>query len=158
MFYPTGDTTKGRCLVCIEDEKPEISEALNECNESCVTECMGKWLEEKNYCVEKWQLKEYLKEMGCNEEKIMEDMGAAPAPTAASAPAPGLATLGNVPGMGNPTPPSNDGTNAGFYDPSKTGSGDKFTTLTAGTAASRKKGKKGKNLISYMDFIKNRKK
>jgi len=156
MFYPTGDSTKGRCLVCMEDENLEIGEALNECNESCMTECMGKWLDEKNYCVEKWQLKEYLKNRGCNEEKIMEDMGAAPAPTAA--PAPGLATLGNVPGMGNPTPPSNDGTNAGFYDASKTGSGDKFPSLTAGTPAAKKKGKKGKNLISYMGFIKSRKK
>jgi len=156
MFYPTGNTTKGRCLVCMEDEKKEINETLNKCNESCMTECMGKWLNEKNYCVEKWQLKEYLKEMGCNEEKIMEDMDAAPAPT--SAPAPGLATLGNVPGMGNPSTPSNDGTNSGFHDLNKTGSGDKFTTLTAGTAAARKKGKKGKNLISYIDFIKSRKK
>ena len=86
----------------------------------------------------------------------MEDMDAAPAPT--SAPAPGLATLGNVPGMGNPSTPSNDGTNAGFHDLNKTGSGDKFTTLNAGTAAARKKGKKGKNLISYIDFIKSRKK
>ena len=57
-----------------------------------------------------------------------------------------LASLANTPGMGNVKPPLPDGT---------PGSGDQFTSLSAGTpAAKRKKGKKNPNPLdtSLMDF------
>ena len=80
-----------------------------------------------------------------------------PAPAPAPAPAPGLATLGNVSGMGNPAPPSSAGaTNSGFYKPANNGSGDKFTSLTVGTAAAKKK--KAKTVDNYLEFVKKRKK
>ena len=137
MFYPTGNSTNGRKLVCIDDERKNLDECLDECNckESC--NCVENWLGENNYCVEKWQLKNYLRGKGFEAQKIDEDMGAVAAP----APAPGLATLGNVGGMGNPAPPTNGGTNAGFYDSTKSGSGDIFNTMSAGTNAARKKAK-----------------
>lgn len=54
----------------------------------------------------------------------------------------GLATVSNVGGMGDVSAPSNDGTNAGFYDQSKVGSGDKFSS----------KKKKKKNLKTWKEF------
>lgn len=153
MFYPTGNGTKGRKLVCIDDERKSLDECMNECNcnESC--NCVENWLGENNYCVEKWQLKNYLKGRGLAVQKLDEDM------EGGAAPAPGLATLGNVGGMGNPGPPTNGGTNAGFYDGSKNGSGDRFGTLTVGTGAANKRGNRKKKMISYKEFIdKNRKK
>lgn len=166
MFYPTGNSTNGRKLVCIDDERKNLDECLDECNckESCNCDdcdckescnCVENWLGENNYCVEKWQLRNYLKSRGTVIRKMYEDMGAVAAP----APAPGLATLGNVGGMGNPAPPTNGGTNSGFYDTTKNGSGDIFNTMSAGTNAARKKAKGKKKMISYKEFVeKNRKK
>jgi hypothetical protein len=140
MFYPTGNNTGSRCLVCMKDEEKEIRKAIDECQCNNVSEAVKKWLDEKCYCVESWQMKNFLKECGLSVEKIEEDMGAAPA-------AP-MASLNTTPGMGNPTTPTNDGTNSGCYDVSKTGSGDLFPSLGAGGK------KKKKNIISFLNFIK----
>jgi len=139
MFHPTGKMPNGKTLICMMDEEDELDNVITE------------WLNENNYCVECWQLKEYLKAKGMNEEQVNEDMVAA-------APAPGLATLGNVGGMGNPAPPSPAGaTNSGFYNSANNGSGDKFTSLTVGTPAAKAK-KHTKTIVSYLDFIKKKKK
>jgi hypothetical protein len=154
MFYPTGNSTNGRNLVCIEDERKNIDSCVDgcNCNESC--NCVENWLDQNDYCVEKWQLKDYLKGKGFALQKLDEDMDGGSAP-----PATGLATLDNVGGMGNPISPTNGGTNSGFYDNSKNGSGDKFSTLTVGTGAANKKGKSKKKMISYREFVdRNRKK
>ena len=155
MFYPTGDSPNGKLLICIDDAKPEIDEVTADCNEACMLECLSEWLEENNCCVENWQLKEYLKDRGINESRIEEDMAAG---AAAGAPAAGLATLGTVSGMGNPQAPRNGGTNAGFYNDSLNGSGDKFPSLTVGTGAAKGTKGKGKVVSSYLDFLKKKKK
>ena len=163
MFYPTGKTTGTRCLVCMNDEKPAIEECMQECDSSTMTEALKKWLDENQYCVECWQMKEYLTQKGVSSAKLDEDMGAAAAPAAPAAPAGGpagsaFATLGTTTGMGIVAPPTNGGTNAGFYDSSKDGSGDKFPSLTVGTPAAKKRHKKGSGIASFLDFIKRRKK
>ena len=154
MFYPTGNSTNGRKLVCLEDERENLDKCMAECNCSESCNCVENWLGENQYCVEKWQLENYLRDRALTSYKIdEEDMGGA------AAPAPGLSTLGNVGGMGNPSPPTNGGTDAGFYDSNKTGSGDTFNTMTVGTNAARKKTRGKKKMISYKEFIeKNRKK
>ena len=159
MFYPTGQNTGGRCLVCMEDEAQAIEEALCGCGPDKTMESFKKWLNENQYCVECWQMKESLTKRGVHPKKLDEDMGAGGAPVApAGAPAGNaFATLGTTPGMGIAAPPTNGGTNAGFYDSSKDGSGDKFPSLTVGTPAARKRGKKGKSISSYLEFIKKRK-
>jgi hypothetical protein len=153
MFYPTGKLPHGKILVCMVDEEEELDEVIDECGSPSeyVTK-ITEWLNEKGYCVESWQLKEYLKAKGMEEANVNEDM-------AAAAPAPGLATLGNVSGMGNPAPPSSAGaTNSGFYNPANQGTGDKFSSLTVGTPAAKKSNKKKYKVISnYMDFIKKKK-
>jgi hypothetical protein len=85
-----------------------------------------------------------------------EDMAAG----AGAAPAPGLATLNTTAGMGNPQAPMNGGTNAGFYNSSLDGSGDKFPSLNVGTnAAGSSRRKKGERLVgSYLDFLKKKNK
>jgi hypothetical protein len=146
MFYPT---LENRCLVCMDDEKNEIDEAIKDCGPDDVVEMLTEWLNEKSYCVETRQLDKFLADKGIVRKISEDDMGG-------GAPAPGLATLGNVGGMGNPTAPTNGGTNAGFYDATKSGSGDKFASLSVGTqaAGSKNKKKKGyKSLISYLDFV-----
>ena len=150
MFYPT---LENRCLVCMKDEAKEIEEAINKYKDSDILESIKKWLDEKSYCLEKRQLEEYLADKGIVKKLHEDDMGVG----APVAPASGLSNLGNVGGMGNPTAPSNDGTNAGFYDASKVGSGDKFTTLSVGTSAANKRKKGKKTLLSYLDFIKSKK-
>ncbi len=134
------------------DEEEELDNIIDECGSSKqYVKAVTEWLNENDYCVEGWQLKEYLKAKGMEEGKTNEDM------VAAAAPAPGLATLGNVSGMGNPSPPSSAGaTNSGFYNPANNGSGDKFTSLTAGTGAARNK--KAKTVDNYLEFVKKRKK
>ncbi len=134
------------------DEEDELDNVIDECESpSQYVKAITEWLNENDYCVECWQLKEYLKAKGMNEEQVNEDMVAA-------APAPGLATLGNVGGMGNPAPPSPAGaTNSGFYNSANNGSGDKFPSLTAGTPAAKAK-KHTKTIVSYLDFIKKKKK
>jgi hypothetical protein len=147
MFYPT---LENRCLVCMKDEEREIDEAVANCEDSKILEALTEWLNEKEYCVEKRQLEKYLADKGIV-QKIDEDgMGGAPAA--------GLATLGDVGGMGNPATPSNGGTNAGFYDAGRSGSGDKFPSLNVGTPAAKKKLKHSKTLLSYLDFVKGGKK
>ena len=133
------------------DEEVNLDDIIDECGSSeQYVKAITEWLSENDYCVECWQLKEYLKAKGMDEDKMNEDMVAA-------APAPGLATLGNVSGMGNPSPPSSAGaTNSGFYNPANNGSGDKFTSLTVGTGAAKKK--KAKTIDNYLEFVKKRKK
>jgi hypothetical protein len=154
MFHPTGQLPNGKTLICMMDEEEELDNIIDECESSeKYVKAVTEWLNENDYCVESWQLKEYLKAKGMDEDKMNEDMGAA----APAAPAPGLATLGNVSGMGNPSPPSSAGaTNSGFYNPANNGSGDKFTSLTAGTGAA--KNKKAKTVDNYLEFVKKRKK
>lgn len=148
MYYPTGKSTGGRCLVCMDDEAKEIEEALCRCHASKMVEGLKNWLDEKGYCVECWQMKENLTKRGAPADKLDEDM-AAPAGGAGGS----FATLGNTPGMGIAAPPTNSGTNASFYDATKSGSGDKFPSLTTGTPAAKKK-KKGSSIVSYLDYIK----
>ena len=133
------------------DEEDTLDDIIDECQSSDqYVSVITEWLNENGYCVECWQMKEYLKAKGMDETKMNEDM-------AAAAPAPGLATLGTVGGMGNPAPPSAAGaTNAGFYNSENQGSGDKFPSLTVGTPAA--KSKKKKTVASFLDFIKKRKK
>jgi hypothetical protein len=159
MFYPTGKGTSGRCLVCMEDEASSIGEALLECGSGQLMEAFKKWLDENNFCVECWQMKENLVKRGISAHKLEEDMGDGGAPVApAGAPAGNaFATLGNTNGMGMVAPPTNGGTNVGFYDSSKNGSGDKFPSLAVGTPAANKKKKKFKTLASYMEFIRPKK-
>jgi hypothetical protein len=151
MFHPTGQLPNGKTLICMMDEEEELDNIIDECESSKqYVKAITEWLNEKEYCVECWQMKEYLKAKGMEEEKMNEDMVAA-------APAPGLATLGNVSGMGNPSTPSAAGaTNSGFYNSANNGSGDKFTSLTAGTGAA--KNKKAKTVDNYLEFVKKRKK
>jgi len=115
-------------------------------------ECLTEWLNEKACCVECWQLKEYLKNKGLDESRIDEEMAAG---AAAGAPAPGFATLGTVSGMGNPATPQNGGTNTGFYNSNLNGSGDKFTSISAGGTKLKKR---GKVVNGYLDFLKKKKK
>lgn len=159
MFYPTGTSTKGRCLVCMEDEAPQIESCLCECGPDKMLESFKKWLDECNYCVECWQMKENLEKRGVKSESIDEDMGAgAPAAPAGAPAGSAFATLGSTPGMGNVATPQNGGTNVGFYNSTKDGSGDNFPSLAVGTPAAKKKIKKSKSVISYLDFIKGIKK
>lgn len=128
MFYPTGNNTKGRMLVCISDIEPELDDKTCDCDDNCLVECASKWMNEKNYCVESWQLKEYLKKKGLMESRIDEDMDG------------GLATLDTVGGMGLVAPPTR----------TSTGSGDKFGSVVAGSAAAKKN--KKKRLMKFSDF------
>ena len=155
MFYPTGEKASGRMVICMDDSKSDIDEALSGCNEVCIVECLTDWLHENSCCVEKWQMKEYLKNKGISESRIDEDMASG---AAVGAPAAGLSTLGTTQGMGNPVAPRNGGTNAGFYNSSLDGSGDKFSSLTVGTSSAGSKRTKKKVVSNYMDFINKRKK
>lgn len=154
MFYPSGKSPNGRLLICLSDSRPDIDEVTKDCNEECMLECVREWLNETECCAESWQLKEYLIEKGLDESIVNEDMAGGPA---AGSPAPGLATLGNTPGMGNVQPPMNGGTNAGFYNDSLNGSGDKFPSLTAGTPAAKAKKMKSKLVKNYLEFMKRKK-
>lgn len=139
MLYPTGKSTKGRTLICMNDHE-EFMNKIEE-DSSDVMHDVDCWLEENDYCVEKWQLREYLESCGCPSNVIKEMEGG-------SADGGSFASLDSTPGMGNPSLPSGDGTNAGFYDVNNVGSGDKFTTLTAGTPAGKKKNKKKLSMIT----------
>jgi hypothetical protein len=149
MFYPTGKNTKGRCLVCANDESRNLDEKISGCKQENMVESICEWLDENNYCMEKWQLKKYLESKGCQScSKLDEDMDGG------GAPGPGFSTLGTVNGMGNPATPTNDGTNSGFYNPSMTGSGDKFTSISPSGKKARKK-----KLLNFLNFVsKNNKK
>ena len=141
MTYPAEE--KGRSKICMNECRDMINEALCECNESCLLECFANWLNEKSYCVECSQLNEYLEERGFK-TRVDEDM---------AAPVAGLATPASVNGMGNPATPTNGGTNAGFYDTSKVGSGDRFDAVASRKLKSVKKGKRGNLLKKFEDFI-----
>jgi hypothetical protein len=154
MFYPTGKFPEGKLVICMNDSRDEIDEALKSCETCCMVDCLDEWLEENNCCVEEWQVKEYLKNKGLSESEINEDLSAV-----GGAPFSGAATTANVSGMGNPATPQNDGTNSGFYNDSLKGSGDKFPSLSAGTpSAKKKKGDRKKAISSYLDFINQKKK
>ena len=141
MLYPTGKSTKGRTLICMNDHD-EFMDKLEE-DSSDVMHDIDCWLEENDYCVEKWQLKEYLESCGCSSNTIKEMEGG-------SVDGGSFASLDSTPGIGNPSLPSGDGTNAGFYDSSNNGSGDKFASITVGTPSA--KGKKKKKLSMLSDF------
>jgi hypothetical protein len=152
MFYPTGEKPLGKTIICMNDSMSDIDEATSDCNEECLLECLTGWLNEKACCVECWQLKEYLKNKGLDESRIDEEMAAG---AAAGAPAAGFATLGTVSGMGNPATPQNGGTNTGFYNSNLNGSGDKFTSISAGGTKLKKR---GKVVNGYLDFLNKKKK
>jgi len=141
MYYPTGKTTEGRELVCMKKNSDLVNEKLGSCDEACIMECTDNWLNESRSCVACDQLNEYLNECGYSMQ-VNEDGGMA-AP---------LATLGATPGMGNPATPQNGGTNAGFYNSSLSGSGDKFDSLTVGTSAASKR--KKKLVKKFGEFVK----
>lgn len=68
MFYPTGKTTGGRiiiCRCCNQSEMKTIDPTINGLRE---------WLDENRYCMETWQVKEYLTESGMIESEINETM------------------------------------------------------------------------------------
>ena len=129
MFYPTGNNTRGRMLVCISDIEPELDDKTLDCDDSCLVNCVNELMSEKNYCAESWQLKEYLKKKGLMDEwRIDEDMEG------------GLASLDTVGGMGLVAPPTR----------TSLGSGDRFGSSVVGTPAG-KKGKK-KRILKFSDF------
>jgi hypothetical protein len=127
MFYPTGNNTKGRMLVCITDVEPELDDVTCDCDDNCMVGCVNDWMSEKNYCAESWQLKEYLKNKGMEDKRIDEDMEG------------GLASLDTVGGMGLVAPPTR----------TSMGSGDKFDSLSVGTPAAKKMKRK---VMKFTDF------
>jgi hypothetical protein len=146
MFYPTGEGTKGRCLVCMKDEKTNIKKAIDECEFEKAG--IDKWLDENEYCVESWQMRKYLGKLGIYQSRLDEDG------EGGGAPGPGFNTLGSMDGMGNPSPPTNGGTNAGFNDSSRNGSGDKFGSLGVGAERGKAKPSRKKRLLAYQEFLK----
>ena len=143
MFYPTGNNTEGRVLVCMKDHEDKVLDLSSD--SSSFLDNITEWLGENNYCVEKWQLKEYMKTCGCDESMIEEMEGGDGGG--------GFASLGSTPGMGDVSSPSAGGTNLDFYS-GDVGSGDIFTTLYPGTPAAKKKKGKRKDLSLIKDFDK----
>lgn len=141
MFYPTGKSTNGRVLIDIQDYEGEIVPMLEGDREFLLE--LDKWLEENNYCVEKHSLKELMQESGFfSKEEIdeMEGAGGDIGGVGGSSSSGGeFATLGNVPGMGNPIMPGPDGS---------IGSGDRFELNLV-----RPKKKKNKNKLSIISDI-----
>jgi hypothetical protein len=133
FFYPTGSTTAGRCVVCLEDEELPVNE-YNDTPRS-IERKLKEYLDENQYCVETWQAEQYMHSNGYPEYemKLSEEMGGDMGG--------GFASLDSTPGMGNVATPQMDGTNSDFYS-GKVGSGDKFPTLTVGTPAAKKRGNK----------------
>ena len=103
MFYPSGETPNGKTVVCIEDERSELDKLTEGCEDFLAVEEITEWLAENDYCLESWQMKDYLLSKGINESLINEDMAAGGAPAPAGAPAPGTR-----PG-GRPCPRSRSG-------------------------------------------------
>jgi hypothetical protein len=69
MFYPTGKTTGGRiiiCKCCNQSEMADLEPSINGLRE---------FLDENQYCMETWQVKEYLAETGMDETNVSEAMG-----------------------------------------------------------------------------------
>ena len=117
-------------------------------------------LDEKNWCVECWQVEEALKEAGFLDYSLQEMEGAP------------MASVATTPGMGAVQPPtfpaatqaaSRGGLspNAGFYSQSWQGSGDKFDAVGM---RSKKKGSKNptspkfKRVQDFKSFILSKKK
>ena len=143
MFYPTGESTNGREIIDLDGYEDKVNDIQE--GRGSFLESIRSWLDEKEYCVEKSQLKEFMKSCGCSEEEISEMEGGDGGGS--------FASLGSTPGMGDVSAPSSGGTNADFYG-GEVGSGDVFTSLTVGTPASKnkKKGKKrGLSLIYDFD-------
>ncbi len=154
MYYPTGNSTKGRTLVCLCCEDVPVMEDQETPNAMELK--IKEWLDENDYCVEKWQMDEEMKNCGREGYELQEMDGGAPAPAGGGGGA--FATLGTTQGMGNVEAPSSGGTNADFYN-GAVGSGDKFPSLTVGTPAAKggsgkKKKKKDKVVKSFEDFKK----
>lgn len=152
MYYPTGNSTRGRTLVCMccENDVPIMEDQETP---DAIEVKIKEWLDENNYCVEKWQMDEKMKSCGCEGYDLQEMEGGAPAGDMGGG---SFATLGTTQGMGNVTAPAAGGTNADFYD-GAVGSGDKFPSLTVGTPAARKGGKKKKKkerLVKTFDDFK----
>lgn len=148
MYYPTGNTTGGRTLVCLccEDDKPFFE---SNSDPKSIESAYKKWMNENDYCVEKWQMESQIKEVcGCD-DYVLEDMGGDMGGGGA------FASLDSVSGMGPVQPPSAGGTNADFYGGS-VGSGDKFPSLNLGT--STKKKKRSRVIKEFEEFIKSLKK
>lgn len=149
MYYPTGNSTNNRTLVCLCCEDTPMMEDRE--SPDAIELKIKEWLDENDYCVEKWQMDEKMKSCGCDGYELQEMDGGAPAPAGDGGGA--FATLGTTQGMGNVEAPSSGGTNADFYGGS-VGSGDKFPSLTVGTPAAKgnKKKKKDKVVKSFADF------
>ena len=144
MYYPTGQLTNGRTLVCMCCEKDvpmmESEETANDMEKK-----IKQWLDDNQYVVEMWQMQEKMKSCGVYEYELQEMDGGGDAGG-------GFASLDATPGMGNVIPPQAGGTNADFYG-GKVGSGDKFTTLTVGTPAAKKSKKKERKVKDYKSFL-----
>jgi hypothetical protein len=149
MYYPTGNSTSGRTIVCMccEADAPIMEDQESP---DSIESKIKSWLDENNYCVEKWQMDEKMKSCGCDGYELQEMEGGAPADGGGGA----FATLGTTQGMGNVQAPVSGGTNADFYS-GAVGSGDKFPSLTVGTPAAgngKKKKKKDRVVKSFEDF------
>lgn len=133
LFYPTGSTTGGRYVVDIEDEEVPVHEY--NASPRSIERNLKEFLDENNYCAEKWQVEQYMHSCGYPDYELhlMEEMGGDMGG--------GFASLDSTPGMGDVATPQAGGTNSSFYN-GKVGSGDKFPTLTVGTPAAKKKGNK----------------
>jgi len=133
MFYPTGNSTNGRTLVSMNDNMDSILPMQE--SENPFLDKLGSWLETNEYCVEKRELKYFMENCSaCSVEEITEMEGGAPDGGGGA-----FATLGTTPGMGNVAEPGVDGS---------PGSGDKFTTLSAGTpAAKKRRGRRKKRIM-----------
>lgn len=143
LYYPSGKSPNGRTIVCLccEPDLP-ILEGISD--PSGIEKSIHTWLNENDYCVEKWQMDDKIKEFGFKDHQLTEmDGGGAP-----------MATLDTTVGMGPVSTPDSTGTNDSFYN-GKVGSGDKFSSVSAGTPAAKKKSKKKKRkrIQGFADFI-----
>ena len=148
LYYPTGQSPAGRTLVCLccEDDTTVMESG---CSPEMVESAYKSWLDENDYCVEKWQIEEeILEKCDCDSYSLKEMDGGAPAGDMGGG---SFATLNTVSGMGPVEAPGAGGTNADFYN-GPVGSGDKFDTLTVGTPAARKGSKKKKRDRVVKDF------
>ena len=113
-------------------------------------------LDERNWCVETWQITEALCEAGFLDYSLQEMEGAP------------MASVATTPGMGSVQPPSFPGStqasstgglspNAGFYSQSWQGSGDRFDAVGMSKKSKKitpkKADKKFKNVQSFRHFL-----
>jgi hypothetical protein len=145
-YFPTGNSTQGYAVVCLEDLSDEMPFFESECSGSDrILERLADWMHENEYCAETWQAEKFVRDSGYPDYDLSESEGA-------------FATLNTTSGMGAVTPPQGPGTNQNFYDPAKQGSGDKFPSLKVGTPAARslknkKTGRTTNPIQSFSDFI-----